>query len=291
MTWVLFGLLTACGSAGTSLAIKRTVARGDPVLTTVGYRFVAGLLLALVVVASGTLRPATPAYWRALALLMTPEIGGMVLLALALRRGDVSHVQPMMGLLPIFVTINGIIFDHEIPTALAGLGIALVTLGIYTVGLRRDADLLEPLRALRRDRASWYAVLATLFWGFTPLLHKRGTAAVGPLMWSMSVALASSVVLAIVFRLVHRPTHPPGAARGRWRALVALTAIPFSLQVVTLQLALQRAQSGYVLALSSTSTLIATVLGILFLRERGGATRIPGAVLVTAGAALIALAG
>jgi len=291
MTWVLFGLLTACGSAGTSLAIKRAVARGDPVLTTIGYRFVAGVLLAVVVVAVGALRPATPAYWRTLALLMTPEIGGMVLLALALRRGDVSHVQPMMGLLPIFVTVNGIIFDREVPTALAGLGIALVTLGIYTVGLRRDADLLEPLRALRRDRASWYAVLATVFWGFTPLLHKRGTAAVGPLMWSMSVALASSVVLALAVRVVRGPVQSARAGRGRWLALVALTAIPFSLQVVTLQLALQRAQSGYVLALSSTSTLIATVLGILFLRERGGSTRIPGAVLVTTGAALIALAG
>lgn len=291
MSWVVFGLLTACGSAGASLSIKRTVALGDAVLTTIGFRLVAAAILALVASAAGAWHPAVPAYWRALALLMVPEIGGMLFLTLALRTGDVSRVQPIAGLLPIFVTVNGILVDREIPTPLAAAGIALVALGIYTVGLRRGHSLLEPLRALHHDRASRYAVLSALFWSFTPLLHKRGTAAVGPLMWSTTVAAASSLGLAAVFRLAHAPARPPRETRARWLAMVALTAIPFTVQVVTLQLALQRAQSGYVLALSSTSTLIATVAAVLLYREPGGATRVPGALLVTAGAALIALGG
>ena len=291
MSWVVFGLLTACGSAGTSLTLKRTVALGDAVLSTIGFRLVGAALLALVVTAAGAWQPATSAYWRTLTLLMVPEIGGMLFLTLALRGGDVSRVQPIAGLLPIFVTINGILFAHEIPTPLAAAGIALVALGIYTVGLRRGHSLLEPLRALRHDRASWYAVLSSVFWSVTPFLHKRGGAEVGPLMWSMSVAAASGIVLGLVFRLVHAPVLPSRATRSRWLAMVAVTAIPFCVQVVTLLLALGRAQSGYVLALSSTSTLIATVAAVLFFGERGGAARIPGAALVTAGAALIALAG
>ncbi|NUQ19373.1 MAG: EamA family transporter [Gemmatimonadaceae bacterium] len=291
MSWVVFALLTACGSAGTSLTLKRTVALGDAVLSTIGFRLVGAVLLALVVTAAGAWQPATPAYWRTLTLLMIPEIGGMLFLTLALRGGDVSRVQPIAGLLPIFVTINGILFAHEIPTPLAALGIAFVTLGIYTVGLRRGHSLLEPLHALRRDRASWYAVLSSVFWSVTPFLHKRGGAEVGPLMWSMSVAAASGLVLALVFRLIHAPPSPSPALRGRWLTMVAITAVPFCVQVVTLLLALQRTQSGYVLALSSTSTLLATVAGVLLFGERGGAARIPGAAFVTAGAALIALGG
>ena len=291
MIWILFGLLTAFGSAGTSLTLKRTVALGDAVLSTIGFRLVAAVLLALTVTAAGAWHAATPAYWRTLGLLMVPEIGGMLFLTLALRGGDVSRVQPIFGLLPIFVTINGILFANEIPTPLAGLGIVLVALGIYTVGLRRGHSLLEPVRALGRDRASWYAVLSSVFWSVTPFLHKIGTAAVGPLMWSTSVAAASGLLLALVFRLAHVSALPPRTVRARWLAMVFATAVPFCIQVVALLLALQRAQSGYVLALSSTSTLIATVAGVLLFGELGGAARIPGAALVTAGAALIALAG
>jgi len=50
------------------------------------------------------------------------------------------------------------------------------------------------------------------------------------------------------------------AQRSRWMTLVAATAIPFTLQAVALQFALQRAQGGYVMALSSMSTLIASAL-------------------------------
>lgn len=289
MNWIWFALLSATGSAGTSLLLKRTVARGDAVVSTAGFRTVAGLLIALMVTALGAWREPTPAYWRTLALLMVPEIGGMVCMALALRLGDVSRVQPIFGVLPIFVTINGALFMHEVPTVLAACGIVLVAVGIYAVGLRRGASSLEPLRSLAGDRGSWYAVLSSVCWSVTPFLHKIGTATVGPLMWSMSVSLGSGLVLASLLPF-RRPVVTIAAADSkRWHGLIAATAIPFTLQAVALQFALQRAQSGYVLAVSSMSTLIAGTLAVLLLGEPDGVTRIPGAVLVATGAALIAL--
>jgi uncharacterized membrane protein len=290
MIWVWFALLSATGSAGTSLLLKRTVSRGDTLISTAGFRAVSGIFIAVIVTALGAWKQPTPDYWRTLALLMIPEIGGMVCMALALRWSDISRVQPIFGLLPIFVTINGALFMHEIPTLLAACGIVLVAIGIYAVGLRRGASPLEPLRSLAGDRGSWYAVLSAVFWSVTPFLHKMGTATVGPLMWSMSVSLASGALLGVL--LPFRRVAPPAAHdRARWVALIAATAIPFTLQAVTLQFALQRAQGGYVMAVSSMSTLIATGLAVLLFREGEGSARIPGAVLVTAGAALIALGG
>lgn len=291
MTWVWFALLSATGSGGTSLLLKRTVARGDTFVSTAGFRAVSGLLIAVIVTAAGAWRSPTPAYWRTLALLMVPEIGGMVCMAMALRWGDVSRVQPIFGLLPIFVTINGVLFMHEIPTLLAACGIALVAIGIYAVGVRRGASPLELIRSLAGDRGSWYAAMSAVFWSVTPFLHKSGAATVGPLMWAMSVSLASGLVLAAVLPIRQRSPARPPAARPGWIALVVATAVPFTLQAVALQFALQRAQGGYVMALSSMSTLLATAAAVILYREGEGATRIPGAVLVTAGAALIALGG
>lgn len=290
MTWVWLALLSATGSAGTSLLLKRTVARGDAVVSTAGFRVASGVITAAIVLAFGGWRDPTPAYWRTLAVLMVPEIGGMVCMALALRSGDVSRVQPIFGLLPIFVTINGAVFMHEIPTTMAAVGIVLVAIGIYAVGLRRGQSLLEPLHSLARDRGSWFAVLCAVFWSVTPLIHKMGIVTVGPLMWAMSVSLASGLVLGAVLPF-RRPSIAVLGDRAGWAMLVVATAIPFTLQAVTLQLALRRAQSGYVLAVSSMSTLIATAFGVLLLGEPDGSTRIPGAVLVATGAALIALGG
>jgi uncharacterized membrane protein len=289
MIWVWFALLSATGSAGTSLVLKQTVARGDAFVSTAGFRAISGILIAGIVTALGAWHHPTPAFWRTFALLMVPEIGGMVCMALALREGDISRVQPLMGILPIFVTINGVLFMHEIPTVLAGCGIVLVAIGIYAVGLRRGSSPFEPLRSLAGDRGSWYAVLCAVFWSVTPFLHKIGTATVGPLMWSMSVSLGSGLVLGAVLPFRQRVRYVVSGTAAHWGTLVAATAIPFTLQAVTLQFALQRAQGGYVMAVSSMSTLLATGLAVLLFGEGDAATRIPGAVLVTAGAALIAL--
>ena len=292
MTWVWFALLTAAGSAGTSLVLKRAVTLGNAVASTIGFRVASGVLIAVIVTAAGAWREPTPDYWRTIGLLMVPEIGGMVCMAIALSEGDVSRVQPIFGMLPIFVTINGILFVHEIPTPLAAVGIVLVGVGIYIVGLRRGVSPLAPLIALGRDRGSWYAVLSSLFWSVTPLLHKMGSAIVGPLMWGMSVSLGSGLVLGAVFPLLRRAAPIAATAdRRRWVITVLVAALPFSVQQLALQFALRRAQGGYVMAVSATSTLIATGLAVLLFHEGEGSTRIPGAVLVTAGAALIALGG
>jgi uncharacterized membrane protein len=74
--------------------------------------------------------------------------------------------------------------------------------------------------------------------------------------------------------------------------LVVLTGTTFAVQVAGLQLAFRLAQAGYVMAVASTSILIATALGIGLLGERSAArTRAGGALLVTGGAALIAMLG
>jgi drug/metabolite transporter (DMT)-like permease len=73
--------------------------------------------------------------------------------------------------------------------------------------------------------------------------------------------------------------------------VVALTGICFAVQQFGLHNALRRAQAGYVMAVVSTSILLATAVGVFVLREQGGAHRITGALLVSSGVALIAVFG
>ena len=102
MIWILPALLAAAGSAATSLAIKRIVGHGGIILSTIAFRGFAAVLLSVVVLLTTGVPELTAAYWRIAALVMVPEVAGMICMALALREGDLSLVQPLAGFLPLF---------------------------------------------------------------------------------------------------------------------------------------------------------------------------------------------
>ncbi|HYR07193.1 MAG TPA: EamA family transporter [Longimicrobium sp.] len=292
--WILFALAAALGSAGTSFALKRSVEHAGAVISTVTFRILAGLLLLCVVAVTGGWPAMPPAYWRAAGLVLVPEVLGMLCLTLALRAGDLSLVQPLLGLIPPLVMLGGWAFLDQVPTAPAAAGVVLVTIGVYCIGLRPGASALEPLRALARERASWYAIGAALAWSVTTLIHKVGIDAVGPFPWGVTLALGSGLLLGAALPVMGRRTG--GVALPvrwwPWGGYVAVAAVAFALQQAGLYLAMRMTLAGYVMAISSIAVLIAAGLGIVLLNERGAAAhRLAGALLVSAGAVLIALFG
>ena len=291
--WIAFALVAACGSACTSFLVKRAVGDGGAVVSTVMYRAVAGLLLGIAFTMASSWPELTATYWRTLAVVIPFEVGGMLCLTLALRLGDLSAVQPIMGLLPLLVMAGGMLFLHEMPTWLAGLGVVLVAVGLYCVGLRRGATWLEPLRALAESRASWLAVLSALFWTVTSLLHKIGIAQVGAIPWAATLTFGSAVALACMLPVIAWRTGSIGVPSRvvPWLGVVALTSLCFAMQQTGFFSAMRRTQASYVNAVTSMSILLATAMGVLLLREEGGAHRITGALLVSAGVGLIALFG
>ena len=108
--WIALALLAACGSATTSLVLKRAVGNGGAVVSTVVFRTIAGLLLGIAATVLGTWPVLTETFWRTLAVVIPFEIGGMLCLTLALRTGDLSAVQPIMGLMPLLVMAGGVAF-------------------------------------------------------------------------------------------------------------------------------------------------------------------------------------
>jgi drug/metabolite transporter (DMT)-like permease len=293
--WIVLALLAASASAGTSLLLKRAVGMAGVVVSTVTFRVIAGVLLALSCLHAAAWHALTPTYWRATAVVIPNEIGGMLCLSLALSLGDVSVVQPIMGFIPLLTMIGGAFFLHELPSSIAVVGVLLIVTGLYFVGLRRGGSAWEPLRAFATQRASWYGLLAAFFWTVTSLTHKVGIAQVGPMPWATTLTLGSGLALAVALPFVARSAGglglPSGGKVFPWLLVVGATSVCFAVQQFGLHNALRRSQAGYVMAVVSTSILIATTVGVLVLRERGGSYRITGALLVSSGVALIARFG
>jgi len=293
--WIVLALLAASASAGTSLLLKRAVSLAGVVVSTVAFRTIAGVVLALSCLRAEAWHALTPTYWRAVAVVIPNEIGGMLCLSLALSLGDVSVVQPIMGLIPLLTMAGGAIILHEMPSPIAVVGIVLVVTGLYFVGLRRGGSAWEPIRAFATSRASWYGLLAALFWTVTSLTHKIGIREVGPMPWATTLTLGSGLALAVALPFVARSGGglrlPVSEEVMPWLRVVVLTSACFAVQQYGLHNALRRSQAGYVMAVVSSSILIATAVGVLVLRERGGSHRITGALLVSSGVGLIAIFG
>jgi uncharacterized membrane protein len=291
--WIVLALIAAVASAGTSLLLKRAVGLGGIVLSTVSFRAVGGVLLVTASMLSGPWPETTPTFWRALAIVIPNEIGGMLCLSAALRLGDVSAVQPIMGFIPLLTMAGGVFFLHEEPSALAMIGILLVVLGLYFVGLRKGGSALEPMRAFATSRASWIALLATLFWTVTSLTHKVGIAEVGAMPWATAMTLGSAAALAAALPVMAKTRGGLGrpADTMPWARMIVLCGVCFAVQQFGLHNALRLSQAGYVMAVVSSSILLATTIGVLVLREQGGSHRITGGLLVSSGVAMIAVFG
>jgi drug/metabolite transporter (DMT)-like permease len=155
-------------------------------------------------------------------------------------------------------------------------GVALVAAGVALVGgLRRPEDPVTPALALACGACiAGYTVIDS---------HGLHYAAALPYLWSV-MALTALAYVPLVAR-----ARGTAALRAALRAETLVAAVLFFAAYLMVLAALRLAEPGPVAAVRETSVVIAAALAALVLRERVTGARAAGAVVVVAGAALIAL--
>lgn len=251
-------------------------AAGDPLLDTA--LIVAGgsiVALALLPLVGAPGRAA----WPFMVVSAVIHFGYYVTLAGAYRRGDLSFAYPLMrGVAPLIVTVLGIVFLGEHPTATTLAGIALISLGILVIawyaGGRHTAV-----------AAGWALANAAIIALYT-LVDGAGTRAsgnaAGYVCWLMF--LEGLPYLAWIYATRGRVAHD--YLMRRWRRGIAGGAASLAAYGIALW-AMTRAPVAVVAALRETSVIFGALIGAWLLKEGHFRERIWGAAAVLAG--LIAL--
>ena len=197
----------------------------------------------------------------------------VVALATAYRRSEVSFVYPLTrGLAPLLVLGFAVLWLGHRASAAEAAGVLLVSAGVVLVsglGARGDAAALV-----------WTATIAATIAAYT-LVDRAGIHRAG--------ALTYFVLTLVGPCLVYPPLVGARAIRRElgWAVVVAGIA---SFGSFTLGLlALRHGSAAAVLAVRSSSVVIATALAGRLLAERVSRTRLAGSVLVFAGIALLAV--
>jgi len=259
-------------------AMLKSAPGGDPMLDTAsvvaGSSVCALLLLPFVGV------PA-PAAWAFIAASSAVHFAYYVTLAHAYRTGDLSFAYPLMrGTAPLLVTVLGIVFLHELPTAHVTAGIVLICAGIVSIAF------------VRRNRhppaaAAWAFANAGIIAVYT-LIDGGGARASGN-----AIAYVTWLIflegLPFLAWIAWRRGRPALAYVSRgWRRGMLGGACSLAAYGIVL-FAMTRAPVAAVAALRETSVLFAALIGAVWLKEGLGPMRLAGAMSVVLGVAALKL--
>jgi len=276
-----FGVTLAVLGAGFLHALWNALlksAAGDPLLDTAlivaGSSVVALFLLPFVGV------PAVTA-WKFMALSALIHFGYYITLAGAYRHGDLSFAYPLMrGVAPLIVTMLGVLFLGEHPSAQMLTGIALISTGIIVIAWFAGGRHTPAA-------AGWALANAAIIASYT-LVDGAGVRASGNAAGYVSWLIFLEGLPYLAFLYLRRG--PPAAhyVMRRWRRGIAGGAASLAAYGIVLW-AMTRAPVAAVAALREVSVLFAALIGTLALKEAFGWRRMAGAATVVAGVAALKL--
>ena len=203
--------------------------------------------------------------------------------------GDLSAVYPISrGMGPALIPLAAVLLLHEHVSAWAGLGIALVVVGVLLIQAETDEprDLLWHIRGLGRPAITFALITGALITTYS-LWDKKALDYLPPVTLNQ-FSIGGYVVL--LAPLAFRARGPLRAEwrEGGWSIVAAGLLAP--LAYILVLVALTTSKVSYVAPAREVGIVLGAVLGIVILREGYGVARIAGAVLIVAGLLTLGLA-
>ena len=285
---ILLVVLSAFAHATWNMLAKRA---SNPVVFTWWLEASASALLLPVAIWLFVSDPPSAAGWPFVATTVLLHIGYFVWLSRAYRYGDMSVVYPLArGLGLALIPILGVAVLRESMSPLAGLGAALIIVGIAAVSRHAGATRRTmSLSRLLRDGGVRYALLTGLTIGGYSIVDKQGVEHVTPFLYMFFLVFGGMLgMLAIIHRQYPRQAFVEEFKRHR-ASIVAAGLLQFLAYGLVLS-AFRLSPVSYVGPFREIGIVIGVVLGALVLREHVGRVRMAGVGLITAGAVAMALA-
>ncbi len=255
--------------AGWNLAIKQS---GDRWHALWGQFFVAGVGCAVLVFALGGV-PASAWLWATLSGLV--HVGYVWSLARAYDLGDFSVSYPIArGTGAVLAAIGGVMLLDDSLSALNVAGIAVTATGLWLIA--GPADNAHVRAAL--------SVAMTI--GVYSVIDSHGSRNTGGNLYPLTTFIACAIFTTAHGLAIGRRATMLATLRARWHRF-ALAGSASVLTYWMVLVAVQRASVGYVTALRESSVVIASLVGVLVLKEPGARRRVVASCIALAGLAIL----
>ncbi|UCD36376.1 MAG: EamA family transporter [Nitrospiraceae bacterium] len=282
--WILYSLLTALFLATSDALTKRALFSRDAYFIAW-----ARLVFALPVLAVSLLFVDIPqldrTFWGASACALPLEIAALILYTKALKASPISLTMPFLSLTPVFLIAMSYVILGERVSLMGAAGIFLVAVGSYTLNIHTmRQSILEPFRAIIRERGVLYMIIVAFIYSFTSSLGKMAIEHSSPVFFGSSYF----IVLTALFTPI-----AAGRSSGRMtvtkKDIVPLAAIgtTFALMIIFHMLAMSMANVAYMISIKRTSLLFSILYGHILFSEQNIGEKAAGGIIMLAGFVLI----
>lgn len=212
------------------------------------------------------------------------HLGYYIALAGAYRHGDLGLTYPVMrGSAPLLVAVGSVAFIGEHLSAVSWVGVAVVCVGVLTLGLSRSS--LHSGDEAQRRKALRFAFGNAAIIALYTVVDGIGVRASGDALAYVAALFLFDGIPYLLLVLWQRGDRRGAALHymaGRWKIAAIGTLASLGSYAIALW-AMTRAPVALVAALRETSVLFAAVIGTLLLREPFGWQRAAGTLVVVGG--------
>lgn len=211
------------------------------------------------------------------------EILTVFLYVKAIKLSPLNLTLPFLSLTPLFLTFVSYIIVGE-KVSLEGLiGIVLIASGSYTLNAERSrTGLLEPLKAILREKGSIIMIIVAFIYSFTSSLGKIAIEHSSPLFFGISYFFILTLLSSPLSMLIGKRGLKDFISRKVYLKLL-LPGLFYGLMIIFHMLALDLTKVAYMISVKRLSLIIGVIYGYIFFKEERFGQRLLGTIVMLTG--------
>ncbi len=282
--WIVWATTCSVLHAVSSAMMKRVVER-SPLLASTILSVAFGFPVYVVLIAVTGVPDIRPGFVPALLAGLVLNIITIPLRNLALRISPLSLTIPYLAFTPLFLLATEALMLGDRPGVRGTLGVVLIVIGAFVLQFRGGPlGISEAFRGITRERGSLIMLGVAALWSVTSVLDKICVLASSPVFYLVVFDVLYVVGSLPILVAKRRPLLP--TARREWRPLAAIAALHIG-TVLAQMVAIRLTLVSYVIAIKRAGMLLSVVIGAVFFGERPLRQRLLGAMVMSAGVALV----
>ncbi len=207
------------------------------------------------------------------------------------KKGDLSHVYPIMRSSPALVLVIAVLFLDEQVSFQGVCGILLVAVGVYIINMKRICadELLEPIKSIANDRSTRFAFLTLISVAAYSIVDKMAVGHIHPILFTFVHLLCGMCYYTPYILLTKNIEMIKKEWQSGLRPIIASGVLGIlGYMLILVSFTVERV--SYIVGLRQTSVVFAVLMGSHFLKEKHKGIRLAGALVIFAGGFLISLA-
>lgn len=285
--WFLLSLLTAISEATKDMFGKKGLAKVDEYLVAWGWRaFALPFLLPLLFFIS--IPKIDSQFWYALLIGGGLNTVTSILYMKAIKISPLSVTVPMLTFTPLFLLATSPFIVGEFPDIYGFIGVILIVAGAYLLNVQeRGKGLLEPFKALLKQKGPILMLIVAFIWSVTSNIDKIGVLHSSPIFWVIAVNIFLFLTLSLIMLFKSRKNLKVQISSNA-KSLLPIglfSAIALIFQMTAIQMTLV----AYVISIKRTSAIFASLYGFFIFKEHFAKTRLLGVFIMVLGVLFITL--